>query len=596
MTALKLEPGTEKPVLRDDQFVHLHRNRGQSAAYVSVAYQQSSWALTRRDDEGTAAFSIRSLEHGGPEVLKTVHAKPGQDQYELFTELDRGRSGHPWGDHAWFQEKWPDIAEHMIGRSDKHPGLLSYYQTEDKRAADVRTPIKPGKYLRKFFGEVLDEEQIQSLGIEFAEWAGPTVIKITADADEIEEVYTNGPRSCMSSPGDHYSGPEHPSRVYAGPDLGVAYVGTLSKPSARAVVWPDKKLHSVIYGDYHRMESALKELGYKEGDMDGARVQRIEHGDRFVMPYVDGIDYFDDDGDYLILGRGGTGCKLTSGVSERAHRCTECGDSISDDEAVYVEAVEGHVCEHCRDHEFFYCEVAGEHVRAEDTTTLGTGEQVSDGALEGDRFFQCEGSEEWYCHSPRHYWSIERTDMVVLADGTTWSQPHFDAHGAYCMASEDPYPVDELVEASNGELVHPDNLEDYEADFQDAKERTGVAHVAKPGTVDDPAQLTLPTDAPMYRVEGPVEEPLVAVRSGYERSEMVGLVGTLHTQREGRLWIVEFDPALRQNRTVAPFLHRTNGCCPGNNGRYFDGWEIEPLNDAARVILGGTGIEDVLAA
>jgi hypothetical protein len=237
----------------------------------------------------------------------------------------------------WAGEDWHNL-DHFAHLSISHPGMIAYTPDDEYGIQDRQKRIKPGKYL------LMVQPSMGQADIDY--WLGKVKsrgadLKITQDADEIETVYRNGPGSCMSKDASCYS-PNgiHPTRVYAGPDLGVAYLGDMDerKFSARCVVWPEKKIYSRVYGDASTLKTILQAHGYSSGDLDGARIQAIELiGDGYVMPYVDGIAEAEYCAGYLILGSGDLDCTRTDGVSGDVERyeCEHCGSSHDNEDSNY---------------------------------------------------------------------------------------------------------------------------------------------------------------------------------------------------------------------------------------------------------------------
>ena len=85
---------------------------------------------------------------------------------------------------------------------------------------------------------------------------------------------------------------------FAGPDLAVAYVkngrGTII---GRCVCWPEKKLHGRVYGAHGKMQTALKQAGYRRGTMSGARLDKYLG----VIPYLDDGLSWRVEGKYVVL-------------------------------------------------------------------------------------------------------------------------------------------------------------------------------------------------------------------------------------------------------------------------------------------------------
>src|SRR5690606_37817316 len=135
----------------------------------------------------------------------------------------------------------------------------------------------------------------------------------------------NGPRSCMSHDRGAYNSSVHPTYVYGASDLAIAYlVNKRGRVSARALVWPERKIYGQIYGDTWRIEPALRDAGHTIADhtwawsFERARLLRID--DRpgvFVAPYVDdpAPNRARDEGDDLVLDwDGDILCASTSGL------------------------------------------------------------------------------------------------------------------------------------------------------------------------------------------------------------------------------------------------------------------------------------------
>jgi hypothetical protein len=221
--------------------------------------------------------------------------------------------------------------------------MVSFYENERKLEADRRTEMRVGRYVRRFCGGKLKDEDVERVAAASDVKLRGNRVKLTQDADEIESIYVNGPRSCMAcSARDYDTDGIHPARVYAGPDLAIAYLGEVDDPSARCVVWPEKKRYNTIYGDYSRMRQMLESMGYEEGSISGARVRLIECDQGIVMPYVDGIWGASADYEANVCTLGGYGDVETSntnglGVGGNRTYCERCEDRVDEDDTVCVE-------------------------------------------------------------------------------------------------------------------------------------------------------------------------------------------------------------------------------------------------------------------
>jgi hypothetical protein len=393
----------------------------------------------------------------------------------------------PWHKQEWFRKHIDRWAEHMPRFSTKFPGLLAYYQTPQKRKAGVLTPIKAGKYLKKYLGDVLPEEAIQEQGLAWQSFFAPVELKVTQDADEVQAVYENGPNSCMSKEASMFASDEHPARVYAGPDLGIAYIGTTGDPAARCVVWPEKKIYGRVYGDYHRMGVALETAGYKEGDDDdfaGARIRRIYNGAFYTVPYCDMGNYAHDNGTYLIIGRGDVYMQHTNGTNmenpERC-RCADCDDFMDDDYSYYVDDV-GNVCESCYGSSYFSCDITGNSYPDSEMVASSDDIRISRYATTSsyyrDRLFYCDGTSKWYVKADHDY--------VVMADGDLYEQSYADENAFYCEFSEEWHTNDQLGRLDDGRVFAWDATRYLNEQFWDWKD--GAVEI---GRIDHPAQLEL---------------------------------------------------------------------------------------------------------
>lgn len=207
---------------------------------------------------------------------------------------------------------------------------VTYFVDEWAGAKGRRSsPMKLGRYLKQFYPQLTDDEvTIQSTAINTK--LTNIELKLAYSREEIraiyEESHSSGVASCMSYPVGHSNWASwmtvHPTEAYSGPDLALAYIRhpTNGMLIGRAIVWPEKKYYSSCYGNYDKMRAALRQNGYEEGPLTGARMSRIvvrKDGNRsyLAMPYLDDTSYAHDDGEYLIMGRSSTHENLSGGAS-----------------------------------------------------------------------------------------------------------------------------------------------------------------------------------------------------------------------------------------------------------------------------------------
>ena len=228
-----------------------------------------------------------------------------------------------WSKEEFWEENTTIHALHFVHVSEKDDKLLAYTQSPEKGERDIQTPIKPGRYLRQYFGEVLSEKRIaflaawQANGVRPEDVGAQDVLRFATTPDQIAKVYIDGPVSCMS--GRHFLDIKtHPARVYGAGDLAIVYLEKenektgKSKPIARALVWPEKKVAGRVYPSSENwpqdgfisaaesektkniLSSLLKEEGYKfvgeGGSFEGARLLKVDHpcyNHMWLLPYLD---------------------------------------------------------------------------------------------------------------------------------------------------------------------------------------------------------------------------------------------------------------------------------------------------------------------
>lgn len=251
---------------------------------------------------------------------------------EKLRFTDGTYSETPWHDEPWYAARHE---EHFCHLSTEQPGKIAFTENSAKGQIDRQLVMSPGRYLHRYFSETLDNNAIEAWCARLSVLLAEHALKITQDADEIEDVYVGGPASCMAHPEEDFESCCHPVRVYAGPDTALAYIGPREDARARSVVWPGRKIYTTIYGDASRLRLLLEADGYSEGTLDGARVQRIEDDDYFVVPYIDAGDDLADDGQFLVIGEGNIPSGNTTGLSRLPWYCPRCDNSARPYEEVW---------------------------------------------------------------------------------------------------------------------------------------------------------------------------------------------------------------------------------------------------------------------
>lgn len=229
----------------------------------------------------------------------------------------------------------PDYVMSMPRVSADHPGMLLHYPNMDRFLRDIPEPVKVGRYVTNFM------PHMSAFSRDWTAALTPEHMFLADTREAIRGIYLSrgdGTRSCMTHSNKELGletfGKDlpHPTEAYAAGDLAVAYInGTacdvsaegkaaaalVRKPTARCVVWPERKIHGRIYGDSSRMERALHINGYKSGAdsiggsaWHGARLLKLpllpagtsniwSEAQSFIVPYFDAEVCAVDTGEYL---------------------------------------------------------------------------------------------------------------------------------------------------------------------------------------------------------------------------------------------------------------------------------------------------------
>lgn len=366
----------------------------------------------------------------------------------------------PWYSDDW----WNDPSARVIHQyqfphpSRKQPGMIAYIESEEKGMDNIVTRIKPGKYLEQFRSILkVYGRDLQKTAARFTVIYEPRKLLIAETEDDIQWVYENGPPSCMSTKAyraEHswgYGGRGkwpldiHACRMYAGPDLKVAYiVADEENPRktrgvlGRAVIWPERKTHSRVYGEELAMNKCLEQHGYSFNPPIGARIQRVVVDKiHYVCPYLDGgagsgqgaLGVLDK-GDHLEIVPFRTPmshcANSTSGAT--GHACGPDGREA-----------QPRACQHCGQ---------GPLIDVVQVFTSGTDYLFWCGTCRTDRAVQCGYDSRWY--------DTNYMEFVEMYNGQRWSQRAFNSRGFTCQATQKKYPREMMIKLEDGTLWSTD--------------------------------------------------------------------------------------------------------------------------------------------
>ena len=344
----------------------------------------------------------------------------------------------------------------------------------------IYTSIKVGRYLTKFFGDILTEKEIadytewQISGVRDSEYSNNSEYPLlfARTPDEIEDVYINGPSSCMSYEQDRYkSCTRHPVVVYGAGDLAIAYIKSKKKKSkvlARALVWPDHKIYGRIYpntGSWREdgfssqedsenaskaLESKLRALKYKnisvnKKGFDGARLLKIPATLRnhYHMPYLDRDYKINNDTNFFRMAlEGQYNGGNTNGVTEihriykyKCQRCSHKSDELEDfQEAVIDRPREnvftyGKFCQNCYRTTYF-CHGYKKHISPSITSIVVEG--VGAVSYWWAKYYAFESAID------SAYYPL--TEQVIMQSGEAWHRSYFNKHGFTCRITKQNWP------------------------------------------------------------------------------------------------------------------------------------------------------------
>jgi formylmethanofuran dehydrogenase subunit E len=352
----------------------------------------------------------------------------------------------PWQTEPWWIAS-TEAGDHYAHVSSEDPSKIAYTPDERHGREDRQLRTKPGRYLNKYFKDVLTP-------VDIAHWAGVfagenerLTLRFARTPDDIESVYANGPSSCMGHSAGAFRSSEHPARMYGAGDLAVAYIAENGDPTARALCYPEKKVYGTIYGDAARLEPLLEGAGFECEDRRtghtfyGARMLYVEQGGGFIAPYLDISAEVEIEGGYLVLCQNGIECSSTNGVTGGV-RCERCEEYTHEDSTTSVD--NDTWCEDCYEQYAVYCE------RCEESTN-GDGARSVNTAEPGDR-----SSEETWCeycvdnHATRCNECGEYALYTTEVGTSTWCWGCVENGAAHCERCEEYVPCEDTKQIDPG--------------------------------------------------------------------------------------------------------------------------------------------------
>jgi len=357
-------------------------------------------------------------------IRKHVELSPLADYVQWADE--RFSTGE-WTQLPWANEPWvkPEL-NHFAHVSCANEFQVAFWESVAHAQADHVTVMAPGRYLQRYYADVLSSTAIRDWSVKLDTECELTIY---TGPDDIAAAYVEAGTGCMRYPDDGichdgvmWRSGQNPTRVYGAGDLGVALLRRNGYCIGRALVWPAKKAVGRIYGDIERMRDVLENEGWQfdstghsadsrgQGLLNGARLLKIRPEGRdgnFMMPYLDlgyRVDHHDDEHFELSLS-GVHYAHCTDGLlfapdnrddecdDEDYFYCNSCDDHTHDDDGYWVQ--DTHICPSCYNDEAFWCESCSEyHWRNAATRTAG-GDLYCESCADSD-LTSCDYCDEYY--------------------------------------------------------------------------------------------------------------------------------------------------------------------------------------------------------
>jgi len=379
----------------------------------------------------------------------------------------------PWNGESWWRNRPDHLRDHFTHRSSDKPEMVAFTESPEKGEMDRQTRMRAGAYLQRYFSDHLSETEIATWARVMAriETSDAVALQIASTPAHIRDVYINGPESCMSLETERYaSRPIHPVEVYGDSDLAVAYVERKAeyhahKYSARALIWPEKKIYGRVYPTLERysgvnreiakqehdaLVSALESVGYKTGSFEGAKIRAINvrrSDDVFVMPYIDGHWGLnlscDGDCDWFVISRNGDfSAQNTCGTISTNDRsiCENCEERFDDDDLYTVNTGSYSTqqwCECCSSESAFYCHGTDEHFDESQFSSVSVNDETYSLRYAERNFSQCDRTGDWF--------DTDDVRLVHTSNGVeNWCEDETYSYAFYCELASEYYADDDF--------------------------------------------------------------------------------------------------------------------------------------------------------
>ncbi len=387
---------------------------------------------------------------------------------------------------------------HFPHQSLTDQSMIAFTPSHEYGLRDRQVIMKVGKYLTKYYADVLSEEEIRDIAN-----MGKDLDIQWAEGDSITGVYLNGPTSCMAYPVGEFApdlGGIHPTQAYTYKyedgtyEFALAYLRRKDQSiSARCMCSNKHKVFTRHYGDDGPiLETKLVDAGYKKvDDMStfGLRLRKLyTPSGRVIMPYLDGegkgikehgeywewntvdSDHTANESEAVI------GWDEDGNEDDNSSYCQCCDNRTHNDDLSYSDYHEEDYCDYCLDRNFAQA-IYNKH-----------GDETW---ISNDDVIFCESDDNYYLDTPsiRDYYELiqvaggdiyKREDCVQMLDGDYEPSDHEEIF----QCGEDQYgdPVYDYLNNIDGDwLYSPSEDEIYHAGYAPNTEDLVMLDVALTG-------------------------------------------------------------------------------------------------------------------
>lgn len=349
--------------------------------YLMEMLSGGNYLLTGLNEYGYEYNNVEDDEYGHKYDIVAYVAPIEQQQIENVVWFDKRLTAKEYElVHRNFPVAW-NTGAHI---STTDPDLLAYFPTQKHWDNKVPQKIKAGRYLKKYFPDMPDDEirqkanlltgNVRTLKV-LTHWYDMFVAYRTLDVNGIVS-------SCMTK--DCWR-PVHPLMVYHESDVQLVVMYECDEPKARTLANKHTNEFNIIYGQWERMLPMLEKAGYTHGSLDGAKINKLQRYpsgvswddlkesiesirtteySNILMPYIDGHrDHsrsshnwtcVDMHADYCQIHQHGDynandhdNAMVGADNADNAEMCEVCEEDYPYGDGYYLEWEGITVCEHC---------------------------------------------------------------------------------------------------------------------------------------------------------------------------------------------------------------------------------------------------------